>query len=144
MLLVSSAALALSMPARPFNVRAVSNSSLTASSAPKLPGILLINGEPAYLDGEPVVSLQATAASSSEGPLCNVTTDDVYTCAVNKRDRILNPENMSRTGMAGTLGGGINGDFLSVEYNSDYTECVVSAPQIIARDTLKMCQIDSK
>lgn len=136
--IVSSATLALSLPATSFAARGLANSSSTASSSGKLSGFLLINGEDVYDSNGPAL-LQAASDK-----LCDPTIEDVYTCAKKKRQSILSPDDAIKTNTVTKLTGPISLDYLSLEYDTEFTKCTVSQPEIISRGELKTCGIDSK
>lgn len=155
-LIASWAAVAMGVPTgSKFVVRQYANSSDSTTTGEKSPGLLFINGEPAYIDGQPVASFgpgvdslmapgtESVSAGSGQ-KLCDVTVDDVLTCATNKRNTLIDPDNAVKKDVLSTFTGGYDGAYLQLEYDSHFSECTVSDPKFISKEPLIACGMDSK
>lgn len=135
-LLLLLAPLALCAPRTAFRRQApVSNDTSTGT---QLPGLLYINGEPAYVEG---VAVNPEAMATK---LCDPLEDDVLTCALNKRAKLLDPDDKSRSGIVANLAPASDGSYLKLDYSGSVKSCTVGQPELISKDALKICSIDSK
>lgn len=136
MLILLLVPLALSAPSGPF--RRQTSYANTTSTGTQLPGLLYIDGEPMYVDGNPV------GVESMANKLCDPLEDDVLTCALNKRARLLDPDDRGRSDIVAQLAPAPDGSYLKLDYGASLSSCVVGQPQMMSKDPLKICSIDSK
>lgn len=130
--------LALSAPSNVVRRQAATYDNSSISTEPRLPGILYINGEPAIIAGEGEMSVMASEK------LCNPLEDDVLTCALNKRAKLLNPDDKGRSSIIASLPAAKDGSYFKLDYGAFLSQCEVGQPELVSKDGFKSCGIDSK